>query len=86
MFTRSGALQSEVIQGSSRIIPGSNIANPSVVKGLTADGSNIADWGKYTSQTFHSPSGPFQVHYYYNPATQMVNYGFDYKVVFNGAR
>lgn len=86
VFTRSGSLHDEVIQNSSRIIPGSNIGNPGVVKGLTADGSNIADWGKYTSQTFHSPSGPFQVHYYFNPATGRVNYDFDYKVVFNGAR
>jgi hypothetical protein len=85
-FTKSGALQAEVVQNSSRIIPGSNIGNPSVVKGLTADGSNIADWGKYTSQTFQSPSGPFQVHYYFNPATGRVNYNQDYKVVFNGAR
>ena len=86
VFTNSGRLQQEVIEGSSRIIPGSNIRNSGVIKELTSDGSNIADWGKYTSRTFQSPSGPFQVHYYYNPSTGVVNYGYDYKVVFNGAR
>jgi hypothetical protein len=30
-----------------------------------------------------SPSGPFKVHFYYNPATGAVNYGLDYKAVFN---
>lgn len=68
-FTASGGLRTEVIQGSSRIIDGSRLGNPDVVKALTADGSNIADWGKYTTQTFQSPSGPFQVHFYYNPVT-----------------
>lgn len=85
-FTSSGGLQQEVIDGSTRIIPGSNINNPGVIKQLTSDGSDIADWGKYTSRTFQSPSGPFQVHYYYNPSTGVVDYGYDYKVVFNGAR
>ena len=85
-FTSSGGLQQEVIDGSTRITPGSNINNPGVIKQLTSDGSDIADWGKYTSRTFQSPSGPFQVHYYYNPSTGVVDYGYDYKVVFNGAR
>jgi len=85
-FTSSGGLQQEVIDGSTRIIPGSNINYPGVIKQLTSDGSDIADWGKYTSRTFQSPSGPFQVHYYYNPSTGVVDYGYDYKVVFNGAR
>jgi hypothetical protein len=51
---------------------------------LTADGSNIADWGKYATGTFKSPSGPFQVHFYYNPATGVANYDLDFKVVFVG--
>ncbi len=85
-FTASGELQSEVIQGSQRIISGSQLRNPEVVKELTSDGSSIADWGKYTSRTFQSPQGPFQVHYYYNPATDVVNYNYDYKIVFNVTR
>ncbi|MFV0460767.1 MAG: RHS repeat-associated core domain-containing protein [Actinomycetales bacterium] len=83
-FTASGGLRTEVIQGSSRIIDGSRLGNPDVVKALTADGSNIADWGKYTTQTFQSPSGPFQAHFYYNPVTGAANYSVDYKIVFNG--
>jgi hypothetical protein len=55
-----------------------------VVSELTADGSNIADWGKYTSETFQSPAGSFQVHFYMNQVTGAVNYNIDYKIVFNG--
>lgn len=75
-----------VINNSTPIIRGSQLGNQQVVKGLTADGSNIADWAKYTTQSFRSPSGPFQVHYYRNLVTGAVNYTYDYKVVFNGSR
>jgi hypothetical protein len=83
IFTGSGALKPEIISSSREIISGPELRNPAVVKALTSDGSNIADWGKYTTQTFQSPSGPFQVHFYYNSVTRVVNYGVDYKVVFN---
>ena len=86
VFNRSGGLQSSVINRSSPIIRGPQIGNQQVVKSLTADGSNIADWAKYTTQSFQSPSGPFQVHFYRNSVTGAVNYANDYKVVFNGPR
>jgi hypothetical protein len=38
---------------------------------------------KYSTQTFQSPAGPFQVHFYRNAVTGAVNYEYDYKVVFN---
>jgi RHS repeat-associated protein len=85
-FTTSGELTSGAIADSNLIIPGSKIGNPDVIKSLTSDGSSISDWGKYTTRTYQSPSGDFQVHYYMNRTTGAVNYGSDYKVVFNGSR
>ena len=86
MFTPSGGLHPDVIAGSSPIIRGQDLGNQQLRAGLTADGSDIADWAKYTTQTYQSPSGPFQVHYYGNEVTGDVNYDFDYKVKFNGPR
>ncbi len=86
VFNRSGGLQPSVINNSTPIVRGPQIGNQQVVKALTADGSNIADWAKYTTQSFQSPSGPFQVHFYRNSVTGAVNYGYDYKVVFKGRR
>ncbi len=74
-----------MIQNSRPILAGQNLRNPDVIKALTADGSNIADWAKYSTQTFQSPSGPFQVHFYRNAATEATNYTIDYKVVFGGS-
>jgi hypothetical protein len=84
-FTSSGELSSGAIGDSNLIIPGSRIGNPDVIKSLTSDGSDISDWGKYTTRSYQSPSGDFQVHYYMNRTTGAVNYGSDYKVVFNGS-
>ena len=86
VFDESGELKPEVIAGSSRIINGSDIKNPAVRSVLTADGSNMADWGKYTTQTVRGPDGifgSFQVHFYYNPVTSQAGYGIDYKSVSN---
>ncbi len=83
VFTPTGGLHPDVIAGSRMIIPGQDIANPRVVSTLTADGSDIADWGKYSTQTYQSPSGDFQVHYYQNQSTGDVNYDIDYKAKFN---
>ncbi len=86
IFTSSGGLQRSVINSSTEIIPGTSLKNTQLIKNLTADGSNLADWGKYTTQTFSSPSGPFQVHFYMNSSTGAVHYLDDFKVVFNGRR
>lgn len=86
IFTSSGGLQQSVIDASREIIPGTGLSNGQLIKTLTADGSSIADWGKFSTPTFNSPSGPFQVHFYMNPSTGIVHYLDDYKVVFNGAR
>jgi uncharacterized protein RhaS with RHS repeats len=36
----------------------------------------------FTTRSFQSPSGPFQVHFYQNPTTGEIFYGLDYKAVF----
>ena len=42
-----------------------------------------AGFGKYSTQTFQSPAGDFQVHFYKHPVTGEVFYGADYKAKFN---
>ncbi len=84
VFLPNGDLHPDVIAGSRPIIPGSDLNNPNVVHELTSDGSNINDWAKMSTQTYQSPSGPFQAHYYQNQSTGAVNYNIDYKAKFNG--
>lgn len=57
-----------------------------LISPLTSDGSDIADWGKYTTRTHQSPSGNFQVHFYMDRVTGALDYGYDYKVIFDEAR
>jgi hypothetical protein len=85
IFTESGYLKAEVIDASDRIIPAKGLRNTQLKKALISDGSKIEDWAKYSTKTYQSPQGPFQVHFYYNPTTGRVYYGTDYKVKFNGA-
>ena len=82
IFTKAGQLKRSVIAKRRLIIRGEKLS-AGTASYLTQDGSNISDWAKYSTRTFKSPSGPFQVHFYYNPVTKEVNYGLDYKVVFN---
>jgi hypothetical protein len=86
VFTSSGRLSSGAIAESRQIIPGARLGNKDLIQRLTSDGSNIADWGKYTTRTHQSPSGNFQVHFYMSRSTGAIDYGYDYKVIFNGAR
>lgn len=53
VFTESGELQPEVIAQSREIINGTQLGNKQLVSELTSNGSDIADWGKYTTP----PSG-----------------------------
>lgn len=82
-FERSPAVSDQLVD---RNHPGTALKNTQLIKNLTADGSNLADWGKYTTRTFNGPSGPFQVHFYMNSSTGTVHYLDDFKVVFNGPR
>ena len=58
---------------SRQIIAPGNLGNPAIPQG----------YGKYTTSSFQSPSGDFQVHFYMNPTTGDVFYGLDYKAVYN---
>jgi hypothetical protein len=84
VFTHEGTLQPEVIANSREIINGTQLGNKQLVSELTSNGSDLADWGKYATQIFRSPSGPFQVHFYYNSVTDEAFYGLDYKAIFGG--
>ncbi|MCX5121792.1 polymorphic toxin-type HINT domain-containing protein [Micromonospora sp. NBC_00362] len=83
VFTPSGRLANQAIAESRLIIRGSDLGNQHLRSHLTRDGSDIADWGKYTTRTHHSSYGDFQVHYYYNSKTGSVSYDYDYKAVMN---
>jgi len=79
----NGQLTAQAIKSSDAIpLADGVIKNPSVVSELTSDGSKIADWGKYTTQSVTMPNGQsMQVHYYMNSVTGKVDYvTSDFKV------
>ena len=74
-FTAGGTLTQNAINDA-QAVPGlgpGQLANPNIPAGF----------GKYTTQTYQSPAGPFQVHFYMNPTSGEVSYGLDYKAIFN---
>ncbi|GAB2195100.1 hypothetical protein MAH2_29960 [Sessilibacter sp. MAH2] len=72
-FNASGGLTEGTIKNSTKIIDSSQIKNSAIPKG----------YSKYTTETFQSPSGNFQTHFYKNDKTGEVFYGQDYKAIFN---
>jgi RHS repeat-associated protein len=72
-FDESGSLTNDAIAHSKEIIAAGDIGNLDVPRGFS----------KYSTQTYQSLSGDFQVHFYYNAATKQPYYGLDYKVKFN---
>ncbi len=58
VFTSSGELQPQVIADSHEIINGTQLGNKQLVSELTSNGTDIADWGKYTTPNIQKPSGP----------------------------
>ena len=82
-FDDAGNLKPEILNTSRIITPGDQLGNPAVIDALTADGSDINDWAKWSTQTIPSPNGDFQVHFYRNVVTGRVNTDIDYKVKFN---
>jgi hypothetical protein len=73
-FTATGKLSQGAIAGADEIIPAGELGNPAIPQGFS----------KFTTDTFTSPAGNFQVHFYRNSATGEVFYGLDYKVIFVG--
>lgn len=72
-FLRNGTLAQAALNNAQMIIPPGGLGNPAIPKGFA----------KYTTETFQSPSGPFQMYFYKNPTTGQVLYNLDYKAVFN---
>lgn|GEM_PF-4547492 len=54
----SGALKPEFIARSMEIPLRHGIENPKVIARLTSDGSNINDWGKFTTKTVNAGGAP----------------------------
>ncbi|MDP9903120.1 hypothetical protein [Arthrobacter bambusae] len=77
-------MSSGAVAESRKIISGDKLGNKALVQRLTSDGSSIEDWGEYTTRTHQSPSGDFHAHFYMNQRTGAIDYGYDYKVIFNG--
>jgi RHS repeat-associated protein len=75
MFGPNGTLSNKVLENPIEIIPPEGIKNMSIPSGF---------W-KYTTQTYCTPSGTYETHYYYNSSTQEVYYGQDYKTVPSGS-
>jgi hypothetical protein len=72
-FTASGQLSPGALAGSREIMRAELLRNPNIPAGFSK-------WG---TDTFRSPSGDFQVHFYRHPITKEVHYGLDYKAKFN---
>jgi uncharacterized protein RhaS with RHS repeats len=72
-FAAEGGLTQDAIKNSNMIFKPGELGNPNIPYGF----------GKYTTETFQSPAGNFQVHFYKNPNTGEVFYGSDYKAIFN---
>ncbi|CAB3797243.1 hypothetical protein LMG28138_04218 [Pararobbsia alpina] len=72
----NGQLTPQAIQNSQPIaLAGGKINNLAVVSELTSDGSKIADWGKYTTQSMDTSNGQsMQIHYYMNSVTGKIDY------------
>ncbi len=83
-FLSGGELKPQIIAESREIINGSRLGNQSLRARLTADGSNIADWGKYETPSFRTPSGTVRMHFYYNDVIKEAYYGLDYKAIVSG--
>lgn len=73
VFTSNGHLTDEVISNAREIIAPGKLGNPAIPSG----------YGKFTTETYQSPYGNFQVHFYMNKKTNNVYYDLDYKVIFN---
>jgi RHS repeat-associated protein len=81
VFNENGSLSQGAIDNSQKIIDGEDINNPAVREYFESNGG-AAQWGKYSTGTYQSPYGPFQVHYYMNEETGEIM-EYDYKAVMN---
>ena len=76
VFNNSGGLHPDIIAKSRPIVNGNELGNQSLIKQLTADGSDIGDWSKMA----YKIDDVGEVHYYYNHKSKTAFYDTDYKV------
>ncbi|MGW5256488.1 RHS repeat domain-containing protein [Streptomyces sp. NPDC004012] len=81
-FAENGTLTPDAIDASREVIPGESLGNKALQQRF-AESGGAAQWGKYSTPTYQSPYGPYQVHFYHNSTSGEVMYDFDYKVVMN---
>ncbi|WP_291414528.1 RHS repeat-associated core domain-containing protein [Actinophytocola sp.] len=79
LFNRDGTLTHDALSQGERIMEATDLGNDALKSALTSDGSRLGDWGKYSIARRMPGYGSIEVHYYYNPVTDRVNYNFDYK-------
>lgn len=72
-FTATGELSPGALAGAREIIPAADLGNLNIP----------ADFSKWSTRTFQSPSGDFQAHFYKNSTTGEIFNGLDYKINFN---
>ncbi len=72
VFTEDGFLTNETLKNSREIIPASDLGNPRLPPGVS----------KFSTQTFRSPAGDFQMHFYMNSKAGVPFYDLDYKAIF----
>ena len=82
MFSTDGKLVSSAVNTSKQIMTGVELKNENVLNILLSKDANINNWGKYATDTFNSPLGPGQVHFYMNKVTGEIVYNIDYKFKF----
>jgi hypothetical protein len=82
VLTRDGRLTPKALGKSSHIPLEGGIKNKIIKETLTADGSQISDWGKYKTQSVTLPTGESrQIHFYMNKKTGKVDYEtVDFKI------
>ncbi|KAA8734858.1 filamentous hemagglutinin N-terminal domain-containing protein [Acinetobacter qingfengensis] len=82
ILTNDGRLTDKAIHNSTKIDLKDPIRNPSIVSALTKDGSDITDWGKFTTNSIKMQNGQnMQIHYYKNLKTGKIDYQTkDFKV------
>jgi RHS repeat-associated protein len=84
LFASTGELKREAIANAKRIQDGTQMNSPYVRRELTSDGSDLADWGKFSTRGYDADNKFFDVHFYMNQKTGKVNYKFDYKTKLQG--
>ncbi len=77
-----GKLTSHALFKPVKLKEGIELNNPKVVQELTKDGSQMANWAKYTTKEAVALSNgqKVQVHFYQNKITGEVNKNIDYKI------